>query len=104
MNREGGIPVLEGALACYSSSPSRGGLTWRWVVFGLPCPENSTVLPPNARSRRSSADKGTHDRVRRMSHTDVFSGIGEMTPKKPGPDNTRLDRVVAEARRASDER
>ena len=27
-----------------------------------------------------------------------------MTPKKPGPDNVRLDRVVAAARRASDER
>ncbi|HZM48010.1 MAG TPA: YajD family HNH nuclease [Burkholderiales bacterium] len=27
-----------------------------------------------------------------------------MTPKKPAPDNARLDRVVAEARRASDER
>ena len=27
-----------------------------------------------------------------------------MTPKKPVPDNARLDRVVAEARRASDER
>ena len=27
-----------------------------------------------------------------------------MTPKKPSPDNARLDRVVAEARRASDER
>jgi hypothetical protein len=27
-----------------------------------------------------------------------------MTAKKPGPDNARLDRVVAEARRASEER
>ena len=27
-----------------------------------------------------------------------------MTPKKPGPDNARLDQVVADARRASDER
>ena len=27
-----------------------------------------------------------------------------MAPKKPGPDNARLDQVVAQARRASDER